>query len=241
MNNILTLEEALQTIKTDNDYDGEVQNALGGIDAQIFSATGVRWQTIDIEDASDAEKDGSSLAKDLARIKLRLMLDYSTNPQQDRDRETYITKQLQAISLFISSKDEDSSNGGSNSGIDRVFVSWRDTTFEERMSEVDKKISDIAVGGDGEQILALIRKVEEIEAQKSEVLEAISKALMLTGGTMTGQLSVNNNILCFGLMGINGVRLQSSWTSRTLTMPETEGVLATEQFVRDEISKALAR
>jgi hypothetical protein len=89
---ILTLAEALQTLKTDNDYDGEIKDTLPEIDRQIWAATGIAWEQSD---------DIEPIVKTLAKIKLRLLLGYSTNPEQDKARETYYTKQLQAIAMGV--------------------------------------------------------------------------------------------------------------------------------------------
>ena len=103
--NILTLQEALRTIKTDNDYDGEIEETLPEIDQQIFLATGIWWNKRPIIEP---------LAKTLAKIKLRLILGYSTNPEQDKAREIYCAKQLQALAGLIDAGYADDEEEASN-------------------------------------------------------------------------------------------------------------------------------
>lgn len=106
MTNILTLEEAMSSLQTDNDFDNRIKNALPAIDAEIFIGTGIKWQN---------ENPIFPLAKKVAEIKLRISLDMSTNPEQDKSREIYYMKQLQAEAImgsrFIDTSDE---NGGNN-------------------------------------------------------------------------------------------------------------------------------
>jgi len=85
--NILTLSEAMMTLRTDNDYGDEIKNVLPEIDTEIFLGTGIHWEL---------EAPIYPQAKAVAKIKLRLALGYSINVELDNERATYLMKQLQA-------------------------------------------------------------------------------------------------------------------------------------------------
>ena len=158
MANILTLDEALQTLKMDADFDGEIQATLVEIDRTIWAATGVDW-------SKETRNPNMPIAKSLAKIKLRLLLNYSTNPEQDKDRETYLSKQLQAISAMGYEPDEETPDeitmlGELEKG-DIVQIAVRGQQFRKFVIVSQGNPSDDYVGYDNATMLMAVNSFEE--------------------------------------------------------------------------------
>jgi len=88
---ILTIEEALVSVKRDGDESGEIEQLLAEIDAIIESGTGIKWQD---------QTPIPPLAKSVARLMLQIELGFVQNPMyQTSLTSRMISLQLDAVKL----------------------------------------------------------------------------------------------------------------------------------------------